>query len=164
VFLCAVAISVSTSFISPVSAANKTWDGNITSLKYADIETDQEPYFDSVPVYAAPSDKGKLISELSTYETPGFLVDPNPIVGKTDKSTWYKVIFVCDDFGNSLQQVQKSEQFNFSYPYVNAKFLKLQPAPDFIKEHIVAFQQKRPVKTKVGHTVAPVVKTTMRQI
>jgi hypothetical protein len=110
---------------------------------------------ENVNLRATPSMKGKVVARATTngYDTEGiygiFIAEASPIVDNSDKSKWYKILFINYYWGG-LRQAQKSSNFNFSDLYVNAKFVTTDPLSVFDRDELEWLKQGRPVRFNVG--------------
>jgi len=99
-------------------------------------------------IRSAPSSKGKVYGQAETgWE---YLVDSATIQDKSDKSTWYKILFSIDEFDGRISQLHKSSTYDFSYPYIGAKFVKKAPLTDENRSQLDYWKQGRPVAAKIG--------------
>ena len=59
----------------------------------------------NVNVRSAPGTKGKVYAQASAGRE--FLVDPVPIQDKSDRSTWYKILFYISEMDGRIYQAHK---------------------------------------------------------
>jgi hypothetical protein len=104
---------------------------------------------DNVNLRDAPNSKGKVLSQ--AFRDNVFIVDATPVQAK-DKSMWHKIIFSVDDYFDHLAQVHKLPIFNFSYPYISAKFVRQVPMTQYDRKELELLKQGRPPRSKIGDT------------
>jgi hypothetical protein len=116
---------------------------------------------DKVNLRAAPNTSGKILNQSNISDLEGatfLLVDATPILNNSDKSRWYKILFI-PPFGPmysnegtrwNITQVNKLSKYDFSYAYISAKFVKEAPLDTWEKEDIAWFKQGRPPRLKIG--------------
>ena len=103
---------------------------------------------DNVNIRSAPSAKGKALAQASEGEA--FLVDPVPIRDNSDNSEWYKILFSTSIMDDKIYQAHKLSQYEFSYPYISAAFVRKEPLTDYQQRQLDYLAQGRPVRAKVG--------------
>jgi hypothetical protein len=101
-----------------------------------------------IPLYSEPSSKGKVLFEWHAINE--IYGDPAPILNKSDNSRWYKVMFERTAFGIGIDQVHKLAEYNYSYAYIDAKFIKPEPLSDADKEYFQWMLDGKPPAEKVG--------------
>ena len=107
----------------------------------------------NVNVRSAPSSKGKVYGQVDS--DTAFLVDPALIRDKSDKSEWYKILFSVSEMDGSIYQAHKLQTYNFSYPYISAKFVKQKPLNEDDIRELDDWKQGRPVRIHVGEDLSP---------
>ena len=103
---------------------------------------------DNVNIRSEPSSGGKVLAQASESET--FLVDPSPIRDGSDNSEWYKILFSTSMMDDTIFQAHKLSQYDFSYPYISAAFVRTEPLTDYQQWQLDYLKQGRPVRLKVG--------------
>ena len=78
-----------------------------------------------------------------------FFVDSVPIKD-SDGSEWYKILFDVDAFGDRIYQTDKMSGFEYSNPYISARFVKNEPLTEFDEYALEYFAQGRPVYYQIG--------------
>jgi hypothetical protein len=105
-----------------------------------------------------PSIKGRVLGQVSgsggEYETEAtYIAVSPPVKDKSDNSTWYKLFFALESLHSSFIRLDKIDLFNFTTPYINAKFVKKVPLTEFDREQIEYFRQGRPPRYKTGDLI-----------
>ncbi|MCL2010870.1 MAG: hypothetical protein FWG71_10075, partial [Synergistaceae bacterium] len=103
---------------------------------------------DNVNIRSAPSSRGKALAQAAEGDT--FLVDPVPIRDGSDNSEWYKILFSTSIMDDTIYQAHKLSQYDFSYPYISARFVRKEPLTDYQQRQLDYLAQGRPVRLKVG--------------
>lgn len=111
---------------------------------------------ENVNIRSAPSSKSKVYDKAGMGDI--FLVEPTLIQDKSDKSTWYKIVFDLRGMDEDFQQPQLSAVYDFSYPYISSNFVKKMPLTDYDKEELEWFRLGRPAKHKVGDDMSQYLK------
>ena len=102
----------------------------------------------NVNIRSAPSSKGKIHAQASSGEE--FLVDPLPVRDGSDGSEWYKILFSTNAMNGTIFQAHKLSKYDFSHPYISAKFVRQEPLTDYEQRQLDYLEQGRPVRVKVG--------------
>jgi len=102
---------------------------------------------DEVNIRSAPSSKGKVFGRVDKYYT--FLVDAVPIQDESDGSKWYKILFDYD-FNFYFLQAHRMHSYDFSYPYISARFVRIEPLEEYEQWELDYLKQGRPTDDHVG--------------
>ena len=84
---------------------------------------------DNVSIRSEPISKGKVHTQASDGEV--FLVDPVSVRDRSDNSEWYKILFSTSVMDDTIFQAHKLPAYDFSYPYISAKFVRKAPLTDY---------------------------------
>ena len=103
---------------------------------------------DNVNIRSAPSANGKIYGQ--AHSGSYFLVDPVSVRDKGDNSEWYKILFDIDAFGEIIRQTDKQPAFEYTNPYISARFVEEEPLNDYDEHNLRYFAQGRPVYYQVG--------------
>jgi len=103
---------------------------------------------DSVNLRSEPSTKGKVYCQVN-FNT-AFLADPVPIRDRSDNSEWYKILFTFSELDNRIIQTHKLSVYNFSYPYISARFAKKEPLNEFDENQLDYLRRGKPLNIHVG--------------
>ncbi|MDR1916188.1 MAG: hypothetical protein LBQ58_06410 [Synergistaceae bacterium] len=106
---------------------------------------------ENVNVRSEPSMNGKIITQADSWMY--YIAESQPIRDKKDNSSWYKLIFIIDYYYDTFSRLDKSSEYNFVTPYINAKFVKKMPLSEDYKREIEYFRKGRPVRYNTGDIV-----------
>jgi len=102
---------------------------------------------------AAPGIGGKAFGLI--YPGEAFIAEAEPIAGAGGNSTWYRLFFRISAMNDNFHRFDKSEEYNFSTPYIDAKDVRQVPLSDTDKEEIEFFKGGRLPRYNVGDYIGP---------
>jgi hypothetical protein len=104
---------------------------------------------ENVNVRSAPNLNGKILGQLSGWEGESYIAATPP--AKDKSGSWYQLIFSISDYGDYHHyQLKKSSEFNYTAPYINAKYVKAVPLTADDKRQIDWYRKGRPVRHQTG--------------
>ncbi|MDR1916695.1 MAG: hypothetical protein LBQ58_08995 [Synergistaceae bacterium] len=107
----------------------------------------------NINVRSAPNLNGKVLGQLSDWSSESYIAAMPPIKDKS--GSWYQLFFSISDYGDYHHyQLKKSMEFNYTAPYINAKYIKVVPLTADDKRQIDWYSKGRPVRHQTGERLS----------